>query len=246
MYPMSRFRFSIRRLMILVAGSAWVSWLIASIVRLQGFGIAMAYFTVLVGIAIAPWAALRGRRRLAWWIFVGAAVFEFAVMATMGVVWVNSYRMIAKMIFSSCLLPIAAGAGAAWAGSVTTPVPGRRRPRVAAWSLVALLVVVPASMLFSSWPMKAAVLASRPALERLADRVAAGEKLSRPEWAGLFLVRKANRSTEGPGYVGLIIDVHCWLIRIDTAQAGASSVPLPAYDPKPLGSDGRWWFGEYF
>lgn len=238
-------RFSIRKLMMLVAAAAWFSWLAASILRVQGIGIVMAYFTVLAGIAVAPWSATRGRRRLAGWAFAASATAECVAMAAMGIFTLHFYFVVYKMMISMLLLPIAAGCGVAWARLATAPRAERRSPRFAAWSLVALMLVVPASMIFSRWPMKAAFLVSRPALERLADRVAAGQPLTRPEWAGLFLVRKANRSVGSPAFVGLVVEHHVWLTRTDQAEVNAQ-VPSPAYMPEPIGHDGRWWHGEYF
>ena len=238
-------RYSIRRLMLLVAAAAWFSWLAASILRVQGLGIAMAYFTVLAGIAIGPWSATRGRPRLAGWAFAGSAAVECVILAVMGVLAINSYMVVYKMMISMLLMPIAAGCGVAWAGGATSAGDGRRLARVAAWSLVALMLVLPASTMFSRWPMRAAFLASRPALDRLADRVAAGGKLASPEWAGLFLVRKAHRVVAPTAFVGLVVEHHVWLVRTDSAEV-APKVPSPAYLTEPLGDDGRWWLSEYF
>ncbi len=153
-------RFSIRKLMMLVAAAAWFSWLAASILRVQGIGIVMAYFTVLAGIAVAPWSATRGRRRLAGWAFAASATAECVAMAAMGIFTLHFYFVVYKMMISMLLLPIAAGCGVAWARLATAPRAERRSPRFAAWSLVALMLVVPASMIFSRWPMKAAFLVS--------------------------------------------------------------------------------------
>src|SRR5262245_6908130 len=60
-------------------------------------------------------------------------------------------------------------------------------------------------MLLTPWPLRLAFLASRPAMERLADRVAAGRAVTSPEWAGLFqIVGSAVDPTTGN--VGLITD----------------------------------------
>ena len=242
---MRTLRFSIRRLMLLVAAVAWFSWLGVSILRLQGFGIAMAYFTLLAGLAIGPWSATRGRRRVAGWTFAASAAVECVSMATMGVIAINSYLTVIKMMISMTLLPIAAGSGVAWAGLATAPGGGRRVPRAATWSLVALMLFLPASMMFSRWPIRAAFLASRPALDRLADRIAAGGTLSRPEWAGLFLVRKAHRTVGSPAFVGLVVEHHVWMVRTDSAEV-EPKVPSPTYTNDSLGDDGRWWLAEYF
>jgi hypothetical protein len=71
--------------------------------------------------------------------------------------------------------------------------------------LVLVLAFAPLSMLFTLWPLRLAFFASRPAMDRLADRVNAGQAIGSPEWAGLFrVVGSAIEPTKGN--VGLIID----------------------------------------
>jgi hypothetical protein len=60
-------------------------------------------------------------------------------------------------------------------------------------------------MLLTFWPLRLAFLASAPALDGLADRVAAGPGVTSPEWAGLFRV-VATEVEPSNGNVGLIID----------------------------------------
>jgi hypothetical protein len=43
-------------------------------------------------------------------------------------------------------------------------------------------------MLFTHWPLRLAFLASQPALDRMADRVAGGQALRGPVRASLFIV----------------------------------------------------------
>lgn len=81
------------------------------------------------------------------------------------------------------LLPAVLVFGLVWAG---TDLRGIRR--VGGLGLVlgscALIAIVP----FQSWTLRLAVMVSQPALDGLADRVRAGEELSMPVRAGLFLV----------------------------------------------------------
>jgi hypothetical protein len=74
-----------------------------------------------------------------------------------------------------------------------------------AWPLVFALGFFPLTMLFTRWPLRLAFLASAPAMDRLADRVAAGRSVTSPEWAGLFRV-VGSAVEPSNGNVGLIID----------------------------------------
>ena len=88
------------------------------------------------------------------------------------------------------------------------------------------------------------VRVSRPALERLADRVAAGQVLARPEWAGCFIWSVRRRS--GDRQCGLIVDsdpmpagrvLFVWARRPPAETAG------PFYNPDLIHDlGGRWSF----
>src|SRR5262249_9180480 len=61
------------------------------------------------------------------------------------------------------------------------------------------------TMLLTRWPFHLAFVASTQAMDRLADRVAAGQGIANPEWAGLFRV-VGSAVDPSSGNVGLIID----------------------------------------
>jgi hypothetical protein len=103
------------------------------------------------------------------------------------------------------LLPIILGAGAGWATAATGATVESRRSPFLVWPLVLVLAFAPLSMLLTHWPLRLAFLVSRPAMERLADRVAAGQRITRPELAGLFLV-VGSGVDRAKGNVGLIVD----------------------------------------
>ena len=46
-------------------------------------------------------------------------------------------------------------------------------------------------------PVRIAAIVSSPALNRLADRVAAGEEIETPVWAGVFYIRETRVWNEG-------------------------------------------------
>jgi hypothetical protein len=74
-----------------------------------------------------------------------------------------------------------------------------------AWSLVIVLAALPLTMVFTPWPFRLAFLASKPAHNRLADRVAVGQAPRRQVSAGLFMV-VGSIIDPASGNIGLIID----------------------------------------
>jgi hypothetical protein len=101
--------------------------------------------------------------------------------------------------------PVTLGFGAAWVGAATRLEAAPRRSPIVAWLLVLALAGLPLTMLFTLWPFRLAFLASKPALDRLADRVALRQPRGLPLRAGLFLVVGSIVDTT-TGNVGLIID----------------------------------------
>ena len=106
---------------------------------------------------------------------------------------------------SLCGVPLILGFGTSWSAAATRREAVRRRSPLLAWPLVIVLAALPLTMLFTQWPFRLAFLVSKPALDRLADRVAAGHAPPRSVRAGLFMVVK---SVVDPttGNVGLITD----------------------------------------
>ena len=96
-------------------------------------------------------------------------------------------------------------AGHRWAVAATRLDAVRRRAPLLAWSLVIVLAILPPMLLFTQSPLRLAFFASRPALDRLADRVAMGESPLYPVRAGFFLI-VGSAVDPSNGNVGLIID----------------------------------------
>ena len=65
--------------------------------------------------------------------------------------------------------------------------------------------ITPLTVPFTQWPFRLAFLASQPSLDRLADRVGAGNPVTTPEWAGAFRIVGSDLNTM-TGAVGLITD----------------------------------------
>ena len=101
-------------------------------------------------------------------------------------------------------------------------------------------------MVATEWPMWIAFLASRPALDRLADRIAASEVFNRPEWAGAYRVVGADRDPAN-GDIRLTIDAgssgNTRFVRVQSPTSTPGSRPqiVSLY---PLSVDGRWWYEE--
>jgi hypothetical protein len=113
--------------------------------------------------------------------------------------------MVGMFLCSFCGIPLILGFGTAWAVAATRrKAVGRRSPLVA-WPLVIVLAALPLTMAFTPWPLRVAFLASKPALDRLADRVAVGQAPRGGVWAGLFMV-SGSIIDPATGNIGLIID----------------------------------------
>jgi hypothetical protein len=128
--------------------------------------------------------------------------------------------------------PIVCGAGAVWATAVTQRAATPHRSPFLAWPLVLLFAILPLTMPLTRWPFYLAFLASAPAMDRLADRVAAGQGIARPEWAGLFRVVGSD-IVPSSANVGLIINPdpsgRSGFVRVGGApsvSAGPSSGPF--------------------
>ena len=67
----------------------------------------------------------------------------------------------------------------------------RRSTQRRRWYEIAILLASPllvASILFTNWPMKLSFTASRPALDRLAEQVVAGQTPALPTRAGAYII----------------------------------------------------------
>jgi hypothetical protein len=151
-----------------------------------------------------------------WWMFLGfrrVSALCFGLMAAlsnMATAGLGIYRVNMGGVFLMLLVwllasPLVFGAGIAWATAATRREARSQRSPFWAWPLVIASGILPLTMVFTLWPLRLAFLAFTPALDGLADRVAAGQGVTSPEWAGLF--RVVGTAVEpSNGNVGLIID----------------------------------------
>jgi hypothetical protein len=182
---------------------------------------------------LIPAAMLRQRflgfRRLAAVGFGAAAAVAGTACAVLDLYWPNLFGVALGALVWFAAFPVILGLGAAWASSVGPREQSAGRPPRALWTLVLALTFLPLTMLFTHWPFRLAFLASRPALDRLADRVADGQAPGRPIQVGLFRVVGSIRDRI-TGNVGLVIDPdssgRSGFVRLDPGCGGRCNGPF--------------------
>ncbi len=103
------------------------------------------------------------------------------------------------------VLPTLAGFGIAWARLAIRSDGDSRYSPSRAWLSVLALTLMPLVTAGTAWPFQLRFLMARPALERLAVRVAAGQAITAPQWAGPYLIA-GSAVDPASGNVGLMID----------------------------------------
>ncbi len=193
-------RFTIRRLIAVVAFAAVLLWLLHAPQR-RLLGISLGGLALAVGC----WAAVRGHCRRAA-IGFGISILAANVLVASLSVYQQGWGWIGEAAGIFCGIPMILGFGTAWA----LALPWRDRFPRDPWPLPVLILtltmaVTPLATLLSSWPLRLAFLVSRPALESLADRVAAGQAPTFPTRAGLFRIA-GSAIDPATGNVALITD----------------------------------------
>jgi hypothetical protein len=195
-----RARFTIRSLMITVgvvasflALSRWPAWPLLPFCGLDLIPAAML------------WRKFRGFRRLAALGFGVVGTSTNLACAVLGIYCPDWGGLVVEFMGWFLTFPLVLGLGAAWASAATHPEAVHRRSARVAWPLVFVLAILPLTMVFAQWPFRLAFLASKSALDRLADRVAVGQVPRRPLRAGPFLV-VGSVFDPSTGNVGLVTD----------------------------------------
>jgi hypothetical protein len=188
-------RFTSKDLMLVVAFVAATLYLYREI-ELGGFAF------LLGGLALTAWFAARRRRRFAGYgIAISALVSTTLGSAFFIYPWMVPFWFLIVALFGS---PLCVGFGVAWADSNSNRAPREFGSMIGSWLLATLSVIVPVTMFFTDWPLRLAFLISSPALNQLADRVAAGYEVVEPEHAGLYRIVASERQPES-GSVALIV-----------------------------------------
>jgi hypothetical protein len=178
-----RVRFTIRGLLIAVV-------VIAGLLALPGrWGVlAILLFLMCLSVITARWLFLQGNRRLAafgFWIPAILVNLLFAASCVSPEIYFLGSLTLAWLLI---VMPSIAGFGITWALLAIRRGEARRRSRSVAWLSVIATSLMPVVMVWSHWPLHLAFLASRPALEHLADQVASGQAVVFPRWVGPFRI----------------------------------------------------------
>jgi hypothetical protein len=236
-------RFTIRSMMITVAIVAvflGLYELMGDLLLVALFGVA---YVCLIGLL---WWMFRDFRRLSalcLGISAGATNFSCFLLC---IYLANLDGFVVALIIWFATLPLILGAGSAWAlKSTRRNAVGRRSP-LWVWPLVVGLAVLPLTMVITLWPLWLAFRVSQPALERLADRVANGQVLVTPEWAGLIRV-VGSAVDSATGNVGLVVDPNpngrSGFVRLGPGvPPGQTAGPFFNQSVNSLG--GRWSYQE--
>jgi hypothetical protein len=216
-------------------------------VSLSSIGLVVAFGLLYLAVIGVLWWMFRGFRRL--------SALCFGVMVALSNTWsaaLCTYVLDmggAFLMFLGWFLafPIVISTGVVWASAATRRNARRQRPAVLAWLVVLVSAFLPLSMLLTFWPFRLAFLASRPALDRLADRVVAGQAVTSPEWVGLFRV-VGSAVEPSNGNIGLIIDPdpsgRSGFVRVSDGPripAGRSNGPFHNLN-FDLQLRDRWWY----
>jgi hypothetical protein len=147
--------------------------------------------------AVVAWLGFRHHPRLAARVFAASAGGGNLLVAFLGAYHLNMVGFVLMFLISAVTIPLTLGSGSVWA--MVYP-----RRKAVAWTLVLGLGFLPLSM-FTSWPLRLAAVLSRPSMNRLANRLVAGESLTEPEWAGLYRIVAAYHEPRN-GNVILVTD----------------------------------------
>jgi hypothetical protein len=150
------------------------------------------------------WWMFRDFRRLSALCLAITAVAANVICFLLCIYLANLVGFVVAFLTWFATFPLILGAGTAWALKSTRRNAVPRRSPLRVWPLVVGLAVLPLTMVTTQWPLWLAFRVSQPSLERLADRVANGQILVTPEWAGLIRVVGSAVDSK-TGNVGLIV-----------------------------------------
>jgi hypothetical protein len=235
--PFPHVQFTIRSLMVTVA-------IVGGLLALCGRFGAIILPLGLLSFAVVgtQWVVFREKRRLAAFVFWTLAVLINLLYIASCVapdIYLLGLLFFAWLVF---LAPVIGGAGAAWARLATRVGGLPQRSVLTAWVSVIGLTLMPLVTLWTFWPLHLAFFTFRPALDRLADRVAAGASPTFPRWVGPFRVAQAAIDPDS-GNVGLMIDANpsgpTGLVRV---RPGVPTHPSGPFRGDDLTVDlGRGW-----
>jgi hypothetical protein len=179
-------RFTIRTIMIAVPAVA------IPLALPNGLGIVVAALSLPCLCVIgSQWMINRGRRRLAttsfWAVAISSNVLCAGWCLTPDVYLLTLLFLVSIVI----VVPAIASFGTAWLILSSRPGAVPRRSAEVSALVVFLLAFLPIVTVGIMWPLRIAFIATRPALERLADQVVAGQSVTFPQRVGPFRLVKA-------------------------------------------------------
>jgi hypothetical protein len=198
-------------------------------------------------VAAATALSLRGRRRVSWWCFIGGTTGTNLIATVISVFYRNVLGDIVALLVLLSLMPVSVGSGAVWATESNVRTSSSSRFRMFAWALVFGWGLLPLSMQFRSWPLRAGFFVSMSAMNRLADRLSSGRIVTTPVRAGIFtVVGTAEDLTTGN--VALIVDLdpggRTAFVRIGSLVQPERHVgPLYNLSAEEHMRD-RWWYQQ--
>jgi hypothetical protein len=206
-------------------------------------------FVLIIGfvMAVATARSLMGRRGVSRWCFISGVTSANSIGLLIIIFYRNVYSYIILFILLLLLVPTSIGSGVAWASMTTALTTTNRRSAVFAWALVFALGLMPLSMPYKSWPLRAAFFISMSAMNRLADRVAARQHIGAPVRTGLFMVVDTTEDSS-TGNVALVLD-HDPTGRTAFVRIGSLSRPERRLGPlyNLIAEEymcGRWWYQQ--
>jgi hypothetical protein len=183
-------------MMILIGVVACVLWVFRT------FGWSVVAAVVWLPVLVLVMRLLQGHPRLSAWVLAASSVLANSSIAFIIAYFYSRGGLVLMFLASTLFVPLVIGSGITWAKSRTV---SQCISRSTAWVVVWFLVMLPISMMGTHWPLYLAFKVSRPAMDRLADRVARGETLTSPEQAGLYWIIMAKKEPSNSN-VALIFD----------------------------------------
>jgi hypothetical protein len=162
---------------------------------------AIPFLILLVGPCLWYW---RWRRTAAIG-FVGLSILSNCLYVVASIYPDYMLTPLLTLAWVLVFLPSIAALGTAWIKLATPGNAGPRRSPSTSWALVIVLAILPGITISTVWPLHLAFLAFRPRLERLADRVEAGQSFASPYWIGPFRLSESGVDSDSKT-VGLFID----------------------------------------
>lgn len=190
---------------------------------------AVAFSFPCMSLRYASWLHAHGQLRMARICFWTTAILINGAYSACSVV-PGIHLVLLCMAWFPIVLPTLAGFGIAWGRLASRGVGERRQSTLCLALAVFALTVMPLVTALTAWPSQLTFLMARPALESLADRVAAGQPVTSPRWVGPYRIA-ASAFDPASGNVGLMTDTRpggpCGFVRDRRPRSGPHSCHRP-------------------